>query len=81
LRPSLFTQFLFEFVNVIQHLLFKFILILGRQALSFSMTVDLSFINLDDLFHPLNPIMNPQGMEGPAMLDGEEKAVHAQRIP
>ncbi len=32
-----------------QHLLFKFILILRRQALSFSMTVDLSFVNLDDV--------------------------------
>ena len=71
---------MFEFVNVVQHLLFKFILILGRQVLSFSVTVDLSFVNLDDVFHSLNPIMNPKGMEGPAMLDGEEKAVHAQRI-
>ena len=80
MRPSLFTQFLFEFVYVFQHLLFKFILILGGQALSFSVTVDLPFVNLDDVLHSLNPIMNPQGMEGSAMLDGEEKAVHAQRI-
>ena len=43
------------------------------------MTVDLPFVNLDDLFHSLPPIMDPQGMEGPAMLDGEE-AVHVQRI-
>ena len=67
-------------MNVFQHLLFKFILILGGQALSFSVTVDLSLVNLDDVFHSLNPIMNPQSMEGPAMLDGEEKAVHVQRI-
>ena len=66
LRPSLFTQFLFEFVNVFQHLLFKFILILGRQALSFSVTVDLPFLHLDDVFHSFLPIMDPQGMEGPA---------------
>ena len=80
MRPSLFTQFLFEFVNVFQHLLFKFILILGRQSLSFSVTVDLPFVNLDNVFHSLHPEMDPQGMEGPAMLDGKEKAVHAQRI-
>jgi hypothetical protein len=43
-------------------------------------TVDLSFIHLDDVFHSLPLIMDPQGMEGPAMLDGEEKAVHFQRI-
>ena len=67
-------------MNVFQHLLFKFILIIDRQVLSLSVTVDLSFMHLDDVFHSLNPIMNPQGMEGPAMLDGEEKAVHAQRI-
>ena len=67
-------------MNVFQHLLFKFILILDRQVLSFSVTVELSFVNLDDVFHSLHPEMDPQGMEGPAMLDGEEKAVNAQRI-
>jgi hypothetical protein len=40
----------------------------------------LPFVNLDDVFHFLPPIMDPQGMEGSAMLDGEEKAVHVQRI-
>ena len=59
-------------MNVFQHLLFKFILILCGQSLSSSVTVDLPFVNLDDLFHSLPPIMDPQGMEGPAMLDGEE---------
>ena len=67
-------------MNVFQHLLFKFILIIDRQVLSLSVTVDLSFMHLDDVIHSLNPIMNPQGMEGSAMLDGEEKAVHVQRI-
>jgi hypothetical protein len=35
------------------------------------MSVDLSFIDLNDLFHPFQTIVNSEGVGGSSMLEGE----------
>jgi hypothetical protein len=49
-------------MNVFQHLLFKLVLKLSWKSFLFSMSVDLSFINLNDVFLPFQTIVDSEGV-------------------
>ena len=49
----LLSQILLEIMNMFQHLLFKLELVFGGKTFLLSMSVDLSLIYLNDIFHSL----------------------------
>jgi len=71
LNPSVLSDLILDFMNVFQHLLFKLVLKLSWKSFLFSMSVDLSFINLNDVFLPFQTIVDSEGVGWPSMLEGE----------
>ena len=67
-------------MNVFQHFLFKLILIFGGKTFLLSMSVHLTLIHLNDVFHSFQTIVDSEGVGGSSVLEGEGESVHDQRI-
>ena len=76
LNPSNISKFVSNFINVVEHIFFKLIPIFCRNSFIFFMTVDLSFIHSNDVFHSFETIVDSEGLGGSSILEGEGKGLH-----
>ena len=60
-----------------QYFLFKLVLELFGKSFFLSVTIDLSLVNLDDVFHSFQTIVKSQGLGGSSMLVSKEEGFHS----
>ena len=63
-------------MDIFQHLLFKLVLELFGKSFFLSVTINLSLVNLDDVLHSFQTIVDSDCLGGSSMLVSEEDGVH-----